>query len=178
MAIEFEHGIKDKLVNLIPGYGGYASKERRRETDRLIRDKAVLFLEHGKGAVDQLQAMLLQLGQRNSLPMAEKLRSQVDVVMATIRSAEYGYGGLFDQVKVKENTLEGLANYDGRIIIKSKNFQRHCEELTDKAMGAPDTALKEILDLQREIEVIRKDFERRKDVINGVVTIEDDVDLS
>ena len=45
-------------------------------------------------------------------------------------------------------------------------------------MGAPDTVLKEILDLQREIEVIRKDFERRKDVINGVVTIEDDVDLS
>lgn len=177
MAIIFEKGLKEKLLSIIPGYGGYYSGEKRRDTDRLIREKAMLFLEHSKQAIDQLQALLLQMGQRNALPAAEKLRSSIDMTYNIIRTAASGYTGFLDNTGVVNNkTLEALANYDAMVVVKSKNFQKHCEELADRIMSSPDIAIKEILDLQREIEVIRKDFERRKDIMTGMENIEEDIE--
>lgn len=176
MAIKYEKSLKSKVIGLVPGYGGYKKKETRRETDRLIREKAMLFIEHGKEAIDQLSGQLMQIGKREAMPAAEKLRSEIDVVMHTVRTGEYGYAGLFDVEKVDKKKLEKLTEYDARVIIKSKQFQKHTEELTDRGLSEPDTILKLILDLQREAEVLRKDFERRKDILSGVEHIEDEVD--
>lgn len=176
LAIKYEKGLKSKLIGLIPGYGGYKKKETRRETDRLVREKAMLFIEHAKEAIDQLSGQLMQIGKRDAMPAAEKLRSEIDVVMHTVRTGEYGYAGLFDLEKVDNKKLEKLTEYDARVVIKSKQFQKHTEELTDRGLSDPDNILTGILDLQREVEVLRKDFGRRKDILSGVEHIEDEVD--
>lgn len=174
--VEYEKGIKAKLVGLIPVYGGYKKKETRRETDRLVREKAMLFVNHGKDAADQIGGILLQIGKRDAMPMAEKLRQSIDVTLHTMRTGEYGFKGVYDHDKVDEKRLERLTDYDGRVIIKSKNFQKHVEELTDRALTEPDNIMKLIMELQREIEVLKKDFERRRDIINGMEDIEGDID--
>jgi hypothetical protein len=176
MAIKFEKGLKSKLIGLIPIYGGYRKKERRRETDRLIREKAKSFLEHGKEAIDQITTTLVQLGKRQSIPLSEKLRSMIDVVVLKLKSAEYGATGFFDFESVDTKKLEIMAMYDARIVVKSKNFQKHCEELADKILTNPDIFPKEAMALMREIEVVKKDFDRRADILSGTVDIEKEAD--
>ncbi len=176
MAIKYEKTIKSKLIGLIPGYGGYKKRETRRETDRLVREKAMLFVDHAKDATDQITGILLQTNNRSVMPISEKLRQAIDVTLHTMRTGEYGYSGIFDAEKVDENKLEKLTEYDARVVIKSKQFQKHAEELTDRALSEPDNLPKLIMDLQREIEVLKKDFERRRDIINGVEDIEGEVD--
>jgi len=174
--IKYEKTLKSKLVGLVPGYGGYKKRESRRETDRLIREKAMLFVDHAKDASDQISGILLQTNNRPLMPMSEKLRQAVDATLHTMRTGEYGYAGIFDTEKVDQKKLEKLTEYDARVIIKSKQFQKHVEELTDRAIEEPENISKLIMGLQREIEVLKKDFERRRDIINGTESIEDDVD--
>ena len=176
MAIKYEKTLKSKLVGLVPGYGGYKKRENRRETDRLVREKAILFVDHAKDATDQLTGILLQTNNRNAMPVSEKLRQAVDVTMHTMRTGEYGYAGVFDKESVDKDKLEKLTEYDARVVIKSKQFQKHAEELTDRALSEPDNVTKLIMDLQREIEVLKRDFERRRDIINGMEDIESEVD--
>ncbi len=176
MAIKYEKTIKSKLIGLIPGYGGYKKRETRRETDRLVREKAMLFVDHAKDATDQITGILLQTNNRSVMPISEKLRQAIDVTLHTMRTGEYGYSGIFDAEKVDETKLEKLTEYDARVVIKSKQFQKHAEELTDRALSEPDNLPKLIMDLQREIEVLKKDFERRRDIITGVEDIEGEVD--
>jgi len=176
LTIKYEKGIKSKLIGLVPGYGGYKKKEARRETDRLIREKAMLFVNHGKDAADQINGILLQTNNRSVMPLVEKLRQSIDVALHTMRTGEYGYAGIFDTEKVDKKKLEKLTEYDARVIIKSKQFQKHVEELTDRSLTEPDNLSKQIMDLQREIEVLKKDFERRRDIITGMESVEEDVD--
>ncbi|MDD3421858.1 MAG: hypothetical protein PHS47_06150 [Methanocellales archaeon] len=176
MVIKYEKTLKSKLVGLIPGYGGYKKRENRRETDRLVREKAISFVDHAKDATDQLTGILLQTNNRSVMPISEKLRQAVDVTLHTVRTGEYGYSGIFDVEKVDKDKLEKLTEYDARIVIKSKQFQKHAEELTDRALSEPDNISQSIMGLQREIEVLKKDFERRRDIINGMEDIESEVD--
>ena len=151
-------------------------RENRRDTDRRVREKAMMFIDHAKDAADQLSGLLLQMDKRDGMPAAEKLRSSIGVVLHTVRTGEYGYAGFFDVEKVNHKKLEKLTEYDIRVIIKSKQFQKHAEELADRGLSSPDGILKGILNLQREVEVLKKDFERRKDILSGVESIEEGVD--
>lgn len=174
--IKYEKTLKSKLVGLIPAYGGYKKRETRRETDRLVREKAMMFIDHAKDASDQITGILLQTNNRSTMPLSEKLRQSIDATLHTVRTGEYGYAGIFDVEKVDKKKLEKLTEYDARVVIKSKQFQKHAEELTDRSLTEPDNLPKLIMDLQREIEVLKKDFERRKDILSGVETIEEEVD--
>lgn len=176
MAIKFEKKFTDKIKAIIPIYGGYFKRENRKKTDQLVREKTLLFIKHAKDAIDQLTTTLVQKGEKQAIASTEKLRGKIDVVLNTIRTTEYGYSAIFDLKKPDIKKLEKVVEYDARVIIKSKNFQKHTEELCDKAVDTPDVVLKDSLDLLREIEVLKKDWERRRDIIAGVEDIEEEVE--
>ena len=100
------------LLDRIPGYRGYRAKEDRRDADRRVR-------EHVAGAfaaqADRVERVARRLAADRRLadigPVDEFARS-VRHLVDRIRTATYGYGGLFGDRDVDAAALDQLRQFD------------------------------------------------------------------
>jgi hypothetical protein len=177
MPIEYEESWKEKLTSMVPVYGELKKKGRRKKMDKEVREKALTFLDHSRDGVDQLNKTLSQQGEDEFLQEVEDLRTKIDVVKRKMDNTKYGHSSVFEMDEPSSDRIEKIVEYDAKIIVKSKNFQKHVEELTDKSIGN-EVELEDIQGLLREVDILKKDWERRKDVIMGVDDIEEQIDYS
>jgi hypothetical protein len=102
----------EQLMNAIPGFAGYREKELRRDTDRIQREYLASRLETGKKALDGAAVAASRLGVLDAINDIETARKRLDKVTARIRYADRGYAGFFDAIKVKEDVLERVYQFD------------------------------------------------------------------
>lgn len=117
--IEQSLGGLEDLVRKIPGYGGYKEKEMRREADRLLREKIAGSFETQVQRLVDLQGELVSGGQLELLEQATALEEGVRRLQTfadRIRRAAQGYAGFFDAVKVKEEALDALYEFDNELL--------------------------------------------------------------
>jgi hypothetical protein len=111
-----QQGKLESIINKIPLYKGYKEKEQRREADALLRDHLAQKFGEQLRRAEQVASQMLtgpgvmqlsQIGQGNT-----RLQTLID----KIKTAAQGYAGLFDAVKVKEDQLDILYNFDDKIL--------------------------------------------------------------
>ncbi|MGQ9585365.1 MAG: hypothetical protein ACUVXG_08190 [Anaerolineae bacterium] len=102
----------DELVAKIPGFRGYKEREIRRDADRLIRQHVSRLLEEQRKRLSEIQAQLVEAGRIDLLDDLERLGTRVQGVINKLKTAAYGYAGLFDAVKVNEEQLDALYRFD------------------------------------------------------------------
>ncbi len=102
----------ERLVARIPGFKGYQDRELRRDVDRMQR-------EHISGELGGLKAQVrgrardyTDAGQIGLLHLFDRLDRKLDGVSQAVRFAEYGASGLFDVVKIYEEELAKLYEFD------------------------------------------------------------------
>jgi hypothetical protein len=106
----------EKLTRKIPGYGGYKEKELRREADKLLRMQVAGKLDDQRGRLTELQNQLISQAQIEFLDDLERAAMKLQLLIDRIKTASYGYAGLFDAVKVKEEHLDALYDFDNRML--------------------------------------------------------------
>jgi hypothetical protein len=106
----------EQLVNAIPGFAGYREKELRRDTDRIQREFLATRLESSKKALDGASVAASRVGALDAINDIETARKRLDKVTARIRYADRGYAGFFDAIKVKEDVLERVYQFDLEIL--------------------------------------------------------------
>ena len=106
----------EKLARKIPGYGGYKEKELRREADKLLRMQVAGKLDEQRKRLSELQNQLISQAQIEFLDDLERAAMKLQLLIDRIKSASYGYAGLFDAVKVKEEQLDALYDFDNRML--------------------------------------------------------------
>jgi hypothetical protein len=127
-------------MGYIPGYHGYKEKELRRESDRLVRMEAVNRLKAAKTAMRRAfanPAMVQKLAGEDTYRY-DALTSRMDRVTQRIDRAVAGYQGVFDAVKVKENKLDSVLQYDAGLIEKADVIKADCEKLSKMQPGNED----------------------------------------
>jgi vacuolar-type H+-ATPase subunit H len=107
----FEH-----LVNKIPGYAGYKAKELRREADKLLRMEVANKFDDQRKRLAELQHQLISQAQIEFLDDLERAVMKLQLLIDRIKTASYGYAGLFDAVKVKEEQLDALYDFDNQML--------------------------------------------------------------
>jgi len=108
-----------KLFAKIPGFKGYIQRGDRRMSDKLLRDKVADEFETHYQRVSELQRDLISQGEISYIDDLEasalKLRQFID----RVRTASYGYAGLFDAIKIKEDELDEVYKYDYALLALS-----------------------------------------------------------
>ena len=105
----------ENLVNRIPGYQGYKDKELRREADKLLRMELAAKFDDQRKRLAELQHQLISQAQIEFLDDLERAVMKLQLLIDRIKTASYGYAGLFDAVKVKEEQLDALYEFDNRM---------------------------------------------------------------
>jgi DNA repair ATPase RecN len=108
--------LEETVTNAIPGYKGYKQKELRREADKLLRDTLADRMRTLKIQLDELQKDLISGGKFDLLDEVESVATQLQTFIDRVKTASYGYSGLFDAKRVKEEDLDRLYEFDAHLM--------------------------------------------------------------
>jgi len=156
----------ERLVRAIPGYKGYKEKELRREADKLLRMHLARRFEEQRGRLTGIQSRLVEAGELKAVMALERAMMRLQLLIDRLKTAPYGHAGLFDAVKVKQEELDALCNYDYALAGGADRVAEKLDNLSTVTAAEVIAAAGE--DLVTVLEEINTTFTRRMDVILGL----------
>ena len=152
----------DTLAGLIPGYTGYAERDKRRSQDKRLRDHVALELDRSKRQLDVLIEMVVQRGELEGLDEVDALKRAVGTCADTLRHAPAGASGLMDDVVVKEADLERVLQHDHDLHSKAEELTTSISSLTSATFRAA------IPDVRRLVRDFEKAIQQREAILSEV----------
>jgi chromosome segregation ATPase len=111
-----QRGGLENLMAKLPFYKGYKEKELRRALDKQLRDTLAEQCQVQWKRIADLQRQLVDNGQLVYVDDLQTTETRLRRFMDRIRNASYGYSPVFDAVKVNEQTLEALYDFDASLV--------------------------------------------------------------
>ncbi|MCJ7424287.1 hypothetical protein MUP01_08480 [Candidatus Bathyarchaeota archaeon] len=164
-----EMRLSERIVAALPGFRGYKEKELRRESDRLIRNHLYQRLSEAKS---DLKTIFQKLSDRRSFEVLtdmDRLVAKFDRVAEKVNHASYGYGGFFDVVKIEEEALDRMIDFDNQLVDDvdgvASEVATFKSEVTKQKF---DKAKERIQNLTGTLDTFEEAFDKRGEVILGV----------
>jgi hypothetical protein len=155
-----------KLLGKIPGFNGYIEKGKRRAADKLLREQiANKYTELWK-RVGNLQQDFASSGELTYLDDLEKAAMKLQTFIDKVSNAAYGYAGFFDAIKIKEDELAKIYEFDISLLDMVDEFSRAIDniEASVGSDGLP-AAIRHLVGLTRDLV---STFDRRDEVVAAV----------
>lgn len=167
--VKQERGLLEKIMSYIPGYRGYKEKELRRESDRLIRMKAVNRLKAAKVSLRSSLASpsITQKILGEDSCKLDTLIYRLDRVTQRIDRAVAGYAGIFDATKVREDKLDEILEYDLKLIEGADEIKKDIEKMIGLKPGTDDWR-KTLEELIVKVEKLDNLVDKRADILRGL----------
>jgi len=162
--IEGSLGGFEKLTGKIPGYHGYKEKELRREADKLLRMELASKFDDQRKRLSGLQQELISQALIEFLDDLERAAMKLQLLIDRIKTASYGYAGLFDAIKVKEEQLDALYDFDNQILDFVDEVAADVDEVTS-AVSAGEGAGEAIRALIGTVDEANQAFGHREEAI-------------
>ena len=164
--IQDDENAFQRLLEAIPGFDGYREREIRRTADKLVRDQLVAELDDVRDALKGTVAAWAQASRLSELPEIDRISQLLGKVRDNIRFADYGYTGFFDAVKIREDQLDRLYEYD----LSLKAQIADCSTAIT-ALGAADAAdaAEKLQAAEAAIKQLQGLVDRREEVASSLV---------
>ncbi|MFO7916459.1 MAG: hypothetical protein R6V13_00050 [Anaerolineae bacterium] len=156
----------EKLVSRIPGYRGYKKKEQRREADKLLRLEVARRYAEQLRRLGEVQYTLSERGELTLLASLERAASKLQLLIDRLRTAAYGYAGLFDALKVDEDVLDRLYDFDYAMLEGVEGIAASIDAL-DRTVAEEGDISAQADALLEQLTALNDTFTRRQDVILG-----------
>lgn len=165
--IERERGTLERIIGAIPGYKGYKEKEMRREADRLLREALVRDFTLQLDRITPIQNAVLDNIGIEWMDDIGALKTSLQTLIDRIRHAPQGYAGFFDAVRVKEDDLDRIEEFDRQLLDELGKMRAAIDELEGATSDA--TALKTALaNATKTVKATAELFAQRSKVITGI----------
>ncbi len=103
------------IAQQIPGYAGYQSKERRRDADKVLRERLANQFEAQRDQLTRLIQDATRAGQLDYATDLERANQQLQRAVTRLRTAPRGYAGWFDAAQIQEADLDQLYQFDASL---------------------------------------------------------------
>ncbi len=154
----------EQLISRVPGFAGYKQKEQRREADKLLRLYVARQYEEQLTRLSNVQYAMVSQGRLKAMSTLERGVTKLQLLIDRIKTASYGYAGLFDAIKVDEAALDRLYDFDQAMLEGVDKIAADLDRL-DEAAQAEAATLTEAGRLIADLEALNNTFSRRQDVI-------------
>ncbi len=105
-----------RLLSKIPGFKGYIERNDRRQSDKLLRETIANEYEAHYQRLSGLQRDLISHGGLAYVGDLENAAVKLRQFIDRVRTASYGYAGLFDAIKIKEEELSKIYQFDAALL--------------------------------------------------------------
>ena len=154
-----------KILSKVPGFSGYMERQSRRDSDKLLRDTIFKRFRELEDRVSSLQRDLLSSGDIALLDDIERSAIKLRTFADRVRTAPRGYSSLFEAIKINEDELAKLYQYDASLLDKVDEVGRAIDNI-QSSVGTD--GLKAAI---RNLETVSSDcvqaYDRREEVVIG-----------
>lgn len=149
-------GAIERLLKGLPGIRGYVDKELRRDADKRLRDLIAQELEAQKQALLEVQNMLLENKGLLWLDNVDQAVQKLQTLADRIKTASYGYSGLFDPVRIREEALDALHRFDQALAARVVDVKMAISGLRQAVTDNGDIAgqIRKLVDLLAELNTL------------------------
>ena len=157
-------GSVERLIKGLPGIRDYVDKELRREADKRVRDLISDQLEEQKKNILELQQKLLKGGGLALLDDVDGAVQKLQTLIDRVKHASYGYAGLFDAVKIREEQLDALHRFDVALMGKLAGIENAVKALAGaiSSKGQIESLIAQLTDTVGEVATL---FSKRNEAI-------------
>lgn len=162
-----QRGFLRNLISKIPGFKGYMEKASRREADQLLRETISSRLEQSRldlAAVQQTLSRDIVAAIEHAEPIG-RADTQLMGLIGKIKDAPQGYAGFFDPVKVKEEDLERIYEFDNQMLDHVAQINADIAAL-QKAVNEGAYIEAAINMLNQDLKLANEVFNTRQEVIS------------
>ncbi|HNY83940.1 MAG TPA: hypothetical protein PKK82_03705 [Anaerolineaceae bacterium] len=155
-----------KIVEKIPGFKGYIERGDRRESDKILRENVANQFEAQYQRISGIQRDLISQGGLMYVDDLEVAAIKIRQFIDRVRTASYGYAGLFDAIKIREDELATVYQYDAHLLEFEQELVRAIDnvEVSVGSDGLP-AALKHLTTVaQGSVDA----FNKRADILKGI----------
>lgn len=149
-------GAIERLLKGLPGIRGYVDKELRRDADKRLREMIAGELEEVKQSLYQVQRRLLEGKGLLWMDNIDNAIQKLQILIDRIKTASYGYAGLFDPVRIGAEELNALHRFDAALAERVVDLRMVVTAL-GSAVGNEDemgTAVHKLTDLLADLNTL------------------------
>lgn len=153
-----------KIASKIPGFKGYIERSNRRAADKLLRENIADRFEELYQRISSLQTDFISQGELLYVDDLEKAAIKIRTFIDRVRRASYGYSGFFDAVKVNEDELAHIYEYDAAMVELVDEVNRAIDNV-EASMGTDGlpAAIRNLVAKAQDCILI---FNRREEAMN------------
>ncbi len=144
----------ERLARLIPGVGRYQDCEGLRETDKQVRVYLANLLTDLNQTLEGAERRLTEANCLDRLPALDHVVRLLSTLADRIRFASYGFAGVFDLHKIREQELAAMHGFDVGLVEAVTRLPAPVQALADAATD--ETAFPQAL---QSVEVGLREFE-------------------
>ncbi len=160
--------LSERIAAFVPGFRGYKEKEIRRESDRLVRNHLTLQLSTAKTDLREISQKLADRRYFDVMVDMDRLLAKMDRVVEKVNHASYGYGGFFDAVKVKEENLDNMIDFDNKLLEGINVLATEIDSFkADLSTGNTANLKTRVQNVTDRLESLEDTFDKRNEVILG-----------
>ena len=163
-----ERDIFKQLLSKVPGFKGYVERETRRSSDKLMRETIADHFEALWQRVSSIQKDMVNGGMIEFVDDMEGASIKMRQFIDRVRTASYGYAGLFDAIKIDEEELGEVYRYDLAMFNLSDEVARAIDNV-EASIGSDGlkAAIKNLVNLSQQCV---DTFNKRVEVIKSGVS--------
>ncbi len=161
------------ILNIIPGYKGYKAKESRRDEDKQARLALAREYDLIAQRLTDAQGELVRAQQFAAISNVERLERSLRRFTDRLRTATYGYGGLFSERSIDEHALDQIAAFDHALGDGVDKLGQSVEDLVAAATKGADLS-EATRATQEQIDALNRRFDLRTEAINSGNLVEDE----
>lgn len=154
-----------KILNHIPGFKGYIERQKRRDADKLLRDTIANRVEEKWARISTLQRDFINRGEIALVDDLEAAAIKLRTFADRIRRAPRGYSSLFEAVKINEEELTQLYQYDASMLELTESVGRAIDNI-EASIGTDGlaAAIRNLVSISQQcIDV----YNRREEVVTS-----------
>lgn len=163
-----QEGPLESLARKIPGFSGYFDRERRRDTDKIQREFLAKRITQLKSTMQGLQEDILSSGNLSLVEVLDRVGNKMDRTTERLQHASYGYAGFFDAVKVNEQELDRIYDFDLSMVNNLSSAEEALQGFRSALAAGGQDASNRLQDFRRRIEELDGMLDERERILKGV----------
>jgi len=167
-AVEENRGTLKKLQLKIPGLKEYRKLEDIRAADQILRKQISDRLNDSKAKIEDLRHAMTTKNDFNSLTLAGSTISKIQQISGLVKHAQQGSAGISPNIRIDENVLNKLYEYDLDSVDASEQIFTLCSNSVSEYNSG-----KSVQEMVTKIVSILDDFsqvwKRRLDSVQNII---------
>jgi hypothetical protein len=167
--IQGDEQLLEKIMLAVPGFRGYKAKEQRREADKLIRNFLYSKLQEARNGLQDIYQAAADGKASQDLHTIDRLTAIFDRVSEKVNHASYGYAGFFDAIKIDEDDLDRMIDFDKQLVDEAKALAQKVQDMKSEVQSSKFDSLQSFEEETRKaVEGFENAFDNRKGTIEEV----------